>query len=238
MDIRLGTLRVNLSSLVLYDNTGGKPLARKYRILNRQKRFYRWNCANQTGRPVPRPARRSYQANAHILFPDLFGAEDKKEAAAFLGRLVGAAGFAKPADLNRALNRALPPLTVPVEWSQLLDPHKADYSLDFYERIHYLRFLARPNGLNPSDYFYMFVPHLVTFSVRIIGRCSGTKPNGTWLTGWSPHIMPGRVLARLERQAALEEREADAREEAEEDLTPSWLGPTHELEDEIDPEDD
>lgn len=214
MDITLGKLRVNLSALALYDRMADPVVSRHVTQRQAPRRFYSWDCASQTGTPAPRPDTRRREASMLIHYPGLWGAVDQQATAQMARELLKAADLRNLRAVDAALQAALPPLVVPVEWADLLDPYKAQYSLDIYEQVTYLQCLARPYGLMPEDHFFIFVPHLVTFTSRVTGRCAGgTARNGTAITGWSPHVELSGARGRLERQISAEEEEAAKRRE-------------------------
>ncbi|MCR8724788.1 hypothetical protein [Frigidibacter sp. ROC022] len=211
MDITVGSLRVNLSALALYHTDDNPELSRFIARHNLARRVYRWNCTSQSGVPSPPGARLRLEAEVLITVTDEDGIGDPGPSANYANEIIQAAGLSGMPALVRAFNSALPPLEVPIEYADLLDPYKADYSLDILARITYLQCLARPYGLLARDTFYILVPHLVTFHSVVTGRCGGTEPAGRAITGWSPHVEPGAVLGPLERQIMQEEAEAEAR---------------------------
>lgn len=211
MEIKLGDLRVDLSAAALYQNWTGPAYARYIQNIEMPKPFYKWNCQTGSGLPAPRPANRTYNTHLFIHMPGRDGMPDQISESLMLHMLLGDANLKDAPALDRALMAAIAPLTVPVDWASLVDPYTADYAMDVYEKVTYLRFVARPYGIAAFSHFYLFVPHLVTFDSRVTGRCGGIKPDGSVLTGWSPHIEPGEVLDQLERQNSREETEANQR---------------------------
>jgi hypothetical protein len=211
MDIKLGKLRVNLSALALYDRMSDAQVSRFLSARTAPRRFYRWDCRTQSGKPDPRPDGRRRETSLLIHVADVFGGVDQQSTQSITRDLLKAADLRNLQALDKALQAQLPPLVVPVDWAQLLDPFKAQYSLDVYEQVSYLQCLARPYGMMPEDHFFIFVPHLVTFSSRVTGRWGGTAKNGSVVTGWSPHITLKGAPEKLERQISKEEAEAAKR---------------------------
>ncbi len=212
MDIRIGKLRINLSALALYEHGDNPALSTWIGKKIAPKRIYTWDCATQTGQPAARNPNVRFPTELTFLVTTNRGQEDRLASMALAEDARKAADLPTLRAFARQLAVAIPPLTVPIDWDTLWAPFKALYSLEINARVIYLQCLARPYGLGASDYFFILVPHLVTFTTVVTGRCAGgTAANGTALTGWSPHVTPGTVLGELERQILNEEREAEER---------------------------
>ena len=212
MDIRIGKLRINLSALALYEHGDNPALSTWINKKIAPRRIYTWDCATQTGRPAVRNPNFTAATELTFLVTTNRGQEDRRLSRLLAEDARKAADLASLRAFAQQLGVALPPLVVPIDWDTLWAPFKAQYSLEISARVFYLQCLARPYGLDASDYFFILVPHLVTYTTVVTGRCAGgTAANGTALTGWSPHVTPGTVLGELEQQILNEEREAEER---------------------------
>lgn len=212
MDIRIGKLRINLSALGLYNHGDNPALSTWINSKLAPVTVYTWDCATQTGQPPKRGPNFIMRTALTFLVTRRLGQEDKLMSGLLADDARKAADLGSLRDFAHGLNRALPPLIVPIDWNTLWAPYKDLYSLRITARVMYLQCLARPYGMQASDYFFILVPHLVTFTTVVTGRCAGgTAADGTALNGWSPHVKPGTVLGELERQIMNEEQEAEER---------------------------
>lgn len=245
MDIKIGKLRVNISALALYGHNDHPALGGFLRQKMLPFAIYRWNCQTQLGQPGQRLGVFEQETVMNPLITDLFGASDKKASQKFADKLAKAAGLADINAFDRDLQTKLKPLRVNIDWNRLWKPFKDQYSLIITAQVHYLQCLARPYGLNASDYFYILVPQFVTFSTIVAGRCDGGQhPNGTALTGMSHMHGKDLTIEALEQQIMKEEQEAQSLNERlkdNEEKSPfGWdLTPSHDnfFKDDEEPED-
>lgn len=211
MDIKIGKLRVQLSALALYSHNDHPALGGYLRQKMLPRPIYHWNCTTQTGKPAQRLGVFEQETAFNTLVTDLFGTADKKASTELAARLSKGAGLADINAFDKMLQTQLKPLQVNIDWDRLWKPYKDQYSLVITAQVHYLQCVARPYGLNITDYFYVLVPQFVTFSTIVTGRCSGgTHANGTGLTGMSHMHAKNAVIETLEQQIMQEEREAEA----------------------------
>ena len=217
MDIKLGKLRLGLSALALYDGATDRVVDWYVKTLVSPRRFYRWDCSVPAGKPDPRPETRRRATSLLVHVGDGRGGVDVVKRQQVTRDLLRSADLPNLKKLDAALQKQLPPLVVPVDWAMLLDPFKQEYSVDIYEQVTYLQCLARPYGMQPDTYFHIFVPQMVSFSARVVGRCGGALKDGTVLTGMSSAVMLSGNPAKLERQVSKEEEEAEAHRKREEE---------------------
>lgn len=228
MDIRVGDLRINISALALYQHDDNPPLGRYITRLHQPRTVWKWDCVTQTSVPPQRFPIFEIETNIYFLVTRK-GRIDRMMSQFLTADAVKTANLASTAAFDREFQKAIPPLQVPIDYATLADPYLGAYSFDIMARITFLQCVARPYGMDIRDYFYVFVPHLVTFTTVITGSCGGALPVGTAVTGTSPHIVPETVLGPLERQIMAEEAEAEARaqRELEEDMLEWGLNPSH-----------
>ena len=208
MEIKLGRMR---GELVAAANFRDVPLfyaIRRGHAISRSRVVYTWNCNPPFGNPnPPRPSIRL----GNIVSFYLLDGRLKFDAAAsrtLRDDVLQLAGLRDLSALVDALNTAIPPPSFNIDYAELADPFKGEYSFKIAVIYTYMQMLFRPRGLGLADQFYVDVPVNASMSTIVTGSCGGAIADGQTLTYVSPHFALYPAALRLEREFERDSKEA------------------------------
>lgn len=141
--------------------------------------IYFWDCESKTG--VPNPRKKSFAVRTKVgiqMFDPATGKLDQNKTR-MTRLLYGRAILGKKkGDVSALVNKAIPPVKVPIPYS-MLDPYRDAYHIKMYVTFKPMFYLAHLMGKGPApagkieDYMWLVMARDFEFEIKLISRCDG-----------------------------------------------------------------